>query len=98
MTFPCVQCGLCCHEISKVPALAEYDRGDGVCRHLENKLCAVYKNRPLVCNVQAMYDFYFRAVMDGKTFIRENLMACMTLAENNPEIKSKIETFYRQEV
>jgi hypothetical protein len=34
--------------------------------------------------------------MDEQTFIRENLMACLKLAEGYPEIKSRIETVYRQ--
>ena len=98
MTFPCVQCGLCCHEAGKIPALAEFDRGDGVCRHLKDNLCDIYEHRPLICNVQSMYDSYYCTEMDEKTFIRENLIVCMRLAEGNPEIKSKIESFYWQEV
>jgi len=98
MDFPCVKCGICCRQISKVPELAEYDRGDGVCRHLYNNLCDIYEQRPIICNVQTMYDSYFHTEMDEKTFIKENLIACMKLAEGYPEIKSKIESFYRQEV
>jgi hypothetical protein len=36
--------------------------------------------------------------MNKKTFIQRNLIACIKLAEGHPEIKSKLESFYRQEV
>jgi len=45
-----------------------------------------------------MYDLFFRTIMDERTFIQENLIACMKLAGGSPEIKSKIESLYRQEV
>ena len=98
MTFPCVQCGLCCHEVGKVSALAEYDRGDGVCRHLKNNLCGIYENRPLICNVSKMYDLHFSTEIDEKTFFQMNLAVCLKLAEDYPEIKSKIKALCRQEV
>jgi Fe-S-cluster containining protein len=98
MIFPCIQCGLCCREIGNTPALAEFNRGDGVCCHLKNKLCDIYEQRPVICNVQIMYDSFFCTVMDEKTFIQKNLNACIKLAKGNPEIKSKIESVYRQEV
>ena len=98
MTFPCVQCGICCHEAGKIPALAKFDRGDGVCCHLKDKRCDIYQHRPTICNVELMYDLFFRTIMDEKTFIQENLIACMKLADGNPEVKSKIESIYRQEV
>jgi len=93
MDFPCVQCGLCCHKVNTVSALEEFDRGDGVCRHLKDNLCDIYQHRPVICNVQTMYDLYFHGVMDEKTFIQENLLACLTLAKENPEISSKIKLF-----
>lgn len=51
MTFPCTRCGACCRSLANVPALAELDRGDGVCVNLRGELgeehsCAVYEDRP----------------------------------------------------
>ena len=98
MVFPCVQCGLCCCHVDIVPELQNYNRGDGVCCHLKDNMCEIYEQRPEICNVQAMYKSKYRAIMDEKTFIKENLNACMKLAEGNPEILLKLESFYRQEV
>jgi Fe-S-cluster containining protein len=91
MLFPCIQCGLCCRKVDKISALPEFNRGDGVCRHLINNLCEIYENRPLICNVQRMYDSFFRKSIDEKTFIQENIKACLKLAAGNTELISKLE-------
>jgi Fe-S-cluster containining protein len=76
--------------LKNVPALSKYDKGNGVCRHLKSNRCEIYEHRPVICNVQRMYDLYFHTMMDERTFIQENLMACLKLADGYPEIKSKI--------
>jgi len=92
--------------LHNVPHLKEFDTGNGVCRYLKNDLCSIYEKRPLVCNVQKMYDLYFCKLhecklhlckeMDERAYIQENLKCCLKLAEGNPEIKAKLELIYRQ--
>jgi len=93
MIFPCVRCGLCCRHVKKVPGFDYLDRGDGVCRYLKNRQCDIYENRPVICNVQTMYDLYYRDKVDKEVFFRENIIACIKLAEGNPEARSKAEAF-----
>jgi Fe-S-cluster containining protein len=81
MTFPCAKCGLCCRTLKSISALAKFDRGDDVCRHLKNNLCEIYDIRPMVCNVGKMFEWYFKSVITEKQFILENLKVCIKLAE-----------------
>jgi Fe-S-cluster containining protein len=71
-----------------VPCLRTYDDGSGVCRCLENNLCSIYEKRPLVCNIEAMYMYFFKATITEEQFIIENLKACRILAESFHDIKA----------
>ncbi len=53
-TWQCTQCGLCCMLAIRTGMLdRSYDRGDGICKHLdENNLCSIYDNRPAVCDTR----------------------------------------------
>lgn len=76
MRFPCVSCGACCRSIAGLQQLAEYDRGDGVCRHLTNdNQCRIYDERPGVCRV----DESCPPVMNAAEWHRRNLAACERL-------------------
>jgi Fe-S-cluster containining protein len=67
--------------LKEVPELSEYDRGNGMCRYLtENNLCMIYSNRPVICNVEKMYDLYFKDIFLPKDYIIRNLKACVKLA------------------
>ncbi len=55
MKFNCDKCGKCCRLLSGIPQLASFDRGDGVCIHLQGNLCDIYENRPDICNVEKMF-------------------------------------------
>lgn len=89
MHFRCIQCGLCCRMLKLIPALSDYDDGNGVCRYLKNNLCDIYKDRPLICNVEAMYTAFFKDAMDEDTFIRENLNACLKLSKQFGDKKNQ---------
>jgi len=56
-SFPCTACGKCCQNVGKSEETAFLDRGDGTCRHFDEytKLCLIYENRPLVCQVEKYY-------------------------------------------
>ena len=71
--FVCDQCGICCRHLAGIAGLAEYDRGDGVCRHLVGDLCDIYVSRPIVCRVDEMYEHGF-----SETLTRDAYEALMT--------------------
>jgi Fe-S-cluster containining protein len=66
--------------LKKVPALADFDRGDGVCIHLrEDNLCEIYDHRPEICNVDLMYGKYFSKKYSLDEFYAMNQKACDAL-------------------
>ena len=74
--FPCNQCGWCCQNLQKHELYKDLDRGDGVCIYF-NKIdnnCAVYSNRPLICNIDAMYHSMFSNI-DYGDYINLNIKA-----------------------
>ncbi|MBQ9434044.1 MAG: YkgJ family cysteine cluster protein [Synergistaceae bacterium] len=80
MNFSCKKCGNCCRNIKHIPALHDFDRGDGVCVHLQGNLCEIYASRPLICNVEKMYSTFFKDTMTPEEFIALNLEACRKLS------------------
>lgn len=76
--FPCSKCGECCRHISKV--LPDYDRGDGVCINLnKDNLCDIYESRPFICNVDEVYNRYFRGRMTIEEFYKWTDKACKVM-------------------
>ena len=80
-SFPCDQCGLCCQHVSLSDETAWLDRGDGVCRHYDEKtkLCEIYETRPLICRVREQYDLRFKSLFSWQDFVELNLEACRQL-------------------
>ena len=80
MTFECDRCGICCQHIDVIPQLKEFDSGNGRCVHLlENNLCEIYLNRPEICNVERMYELYFKDKISEDEYIWQNKMGCIEL-------------------
>lgn len=80
--FKCSRCGLCCQHIDMIPELSEYDSGNGKCKYLtKNNLCAIYANRPDICNVDKMYEINFSNEMTKEAFYEKNLEGCRALKE-----------------
>ncbi|GHU15270.1 hypothetical protein FACS1894163_01390 [Spirochaetia bacterium] len=71
--------------LNKVPALSAFDLGNGVCRYLKNNLCLIYENRPLICNVEKMYNTYFKETMSEKDYLQKNIHVCEKL-QNKKDI------------
>lgn len=59
------------------------DRGDGICKFFDNEksLCSIYKNRPIECNVDAIYDKFFVEKMSKDEYYKLNYAGCRTLKE-----------------
>jgi len=70
--FPCIGCGICCTKVGEhfknydvypkylQKTLDDFPyqvSEDGTCDQLTDKgLCGVYKDRPLACNMEKLYD------------------------------------------
>jgi len=54
------------------------DRGDGVCRHLDEQqhLCTIYDERPLVCRVEDYYLKNLSSVVSWEAFVELNVQIC----------------------
>ena len=81
MPFPCSKCGECCRHIDKIPQLAAFDTGNGICIHLKNNLCNIYDHRPEICNVEAMYEKYFAGRFTREEFYAMNLKICKKIVK-----------------
>ena len=78
--FPCTRCGACCRNLVKSPLLAQLDRGDGVCRHLDanTNLCRIYETRPKICRVSDMFSA-FQDRLSWAEYVALNQQACREL-------------------
>ena len=81
--FKCTRCGLCCKNLKTNKLYSDLDRGDGICRYLDesSNLCGIYNDRPLKCNV----DKYYHECLEGRMPIDEyykiNYKVCNNLKE-----------------
>ncbi len=88
LKFSCDYCGLCCQNIGKIVQLKDFDRGNGVCKFLKENKCSIYKTRPEICRVEAMYKYF--SPMSRKSFYELNAQACKTLKQkHNSNSKEK---------
>ena len=80
-SFACTKCGACCKNIAQIAQLAAFDKGDGVCAHLNlaTNECEIYAARPLVCRVDEMFESYFSSIYSKKQFYALNAKACNIL-------------------
>lgn len=80
MKFPCTQCGACCSLIEGISFLEKFN-DHGRCVHLKNNQCAIYEERPLLCNIDEAYEKIFSSMMTKESFYHQNAMACNQLQE-----------------
>ncbi len=80
--FKCSKCGLCCKQIAKMPQIYGFlDNGKGQCKYFDEttNLCTIYKQRPIICNIDESYKLYFSDVYSLEEFYELNYRACKTL-------------------
>lgn len=79
--FQCDCCGMCCMNLSKSSIYSDLDRGDGICKYfnLDTKLCNIYENRPIKCNIDKTYELCFKESMSRNEFYNLNYEACNKL-------------------
>ncbi len=81
MNFPCIVCGLCCKQAGLISQLTRFVNKSGECRFLDQDTnrCQIYTIRPVICNVQIMYEIYFKDQMTETEYILQNLQVCYEL-------------------
>ena len=81
--FKCDCCGLCCRHVDKNIFNNNLDRGDGVCKFLNEStnLCTIYYNRPDFCNVEKGCKKYFAELYSEEEYLQLNYAACKKLKE-----------------
>lgn len=79
--FLCDKCGLCCMTVGTSPIYKELDRGDGICIYFDDnlKLCNIYDNRPIVCNIDEIYSSFFSDKMSKEDYYKINYESCELL-------------------
>ena len=79
--FKCDCCGNCCRNLSLSSIYSDLNRGDGVCKFLDEttSLCSIYADRPTICNVDLMYNLCFSSRMTLEEFYMLNNIICQKL-------------------
>lgn len=79
--FNCSKCGECCKHVYLSELYKDFDRGDGTCRYLdlETNLCSIYETRPILCQVDACYEKYFKSKLSLEEYYKINYDACKKL-------------------
>lgn len=88
-TFPCTSCGACCSSIEGIDFLQAFNV-QGVCKHLVNRQCAIYNERPLLCRIDEAFDSIFSSYMTKEEYYEANAKAC-----NELQLKLGIPESYR---
>lgn len=79
--YKCNKCGKCCKSLNLNKLYDNLNRGDGVCIYLdeENNLCKIYKDRPLICNIDKAYNEYFKYIYSKEEYYKINKEVCISL-------------------
>ena len=79
--FKCDKCGCCCSNLGASKIYSDLDRGDGICKFFDEntRLCSIYENRPLKCNIDKTYELLFKDKMTLEEYYRLNYESCKKL-------------------
>lgn len=77
--FKCEKCGQCCKKLNKSLLYEELHNGDGICIYLQNNLCSIYQNRPLLCRIDESYEILFKDKINKSEYYKLNYKACNEL-------------------
>ncbi|MGL5098495.1 MAG: YkgJ family cysteine cluster protein [Fusobacteriaceae bacterium] len=85
--FDCDKCGICCKNLNKNEIYATLNRGDGICKNLDEhkNLCKIYNERPLLCNVVEAYKKLFSGSLSYEKYEKLNKESCKILRDQNNE-------------
>ena len=87
--FYCNCCGLCCKNVNQSPIYQYLDRGNGICKYFNDhtSLCSIYDHRPVECNVDDMYNLFFKNKLSREEYYNLNYAACQKLKSDNSDNK-----------
>ena len=74
--FECAMCGKCCQNLHYSDIYADLDRGDVVCKFLQNNLCSIYEIRPLKCRIDDSYELIFKGKISKEVYYKLNYEVC----------------------
>ncbi|MCR8744295.1 YkgJ family cysteine cluster protein [Romboutsia lituseburensis] len=82
--FDCDKCGRCCKSLNLNELYRNLDRGDGICKHLDelDNKCSIYNNRPMICNVNKIYNKYFAEIYTLEEYHIINKRSCKKLRKD----------------
>lgn len=83
LMFLCDKCGFCCEHIDKSEIDEGLNRGDGVCKYFDEmtRLCKIYHNRPIYCNVDKFYETFLAGKYSRDEYYAVNYESCKKLKE-----------------
>lgn len=87
-------------KIGESPIYSFLDRGDGICKYFDydTKLCSIYDERPVMCNIDGAYEFYFKEKISLEEYYRLNYEICNMLKKQAGGRKNVFESVkWRQE-
>lgn len=58
MKFECKKCGECCRNLNMSDIYREMHKGDGICIYLNENICTIYEDRPLLCRIEESYPLF----------------------------------------
>lgn len=88
--FNCTKCGLCCQHVDLTGLNLEHVNGVCVQYDPEKKECKIYDRRPIVCQIDEGWEFFFKGQMTREEFYELNLKACKQLQELHRELTNKL--------
>lgn len=82
--FECNLCGLCCKNLNLSSLYQNMHNGNGICFNYDenSKLCKIYEQRPLICNVEDGYKF-FKENLSKKEYYDLNYQFCEKLKKGD---------------
>ena len=89
MNFPCTGCSACCRDL---PSHWAFNRGDGICRHLDTttQRCAVYAERPLICRIGDLYQQRLAKRLTPRVYYLVQAAGCVSRDPRNQEVPAAV--------
>ena len=99
--FNCFKCGKCCEILSRfIPSLKDELDENNVCKHYDKstKLCNIYNNRPLECNVKEYYIANLKDKVPIDDYFKLNLDCCKLLNKDNITLEDLIKSWLESDL
>lgn len=91
--YPCTSCGVCCTKVKTAVETLNFDfpfgwDKSGCCEKLIDNKCSVYEDRPLICNIDRLWEL---TNLTKEEFYELNIKACNKMMhESNIPIEFRI--------